>query len=73
MVHHYSLPLALVAVVACIDGLRKKPNETSGAIPSGCCAGPWPLWLALAKPWFFSGPYLTRVPQLQGVSMRPRL
>ena len=24
-------------------------------------------WLALAKPWFFTGPYLTRVPQLQEV------
>ena len=25
-------------------------------------------WLALAKPWFFTGPYLQRLPQLnQGV------
>ena len=24
-------------------------------------------WLALAKPWFFSGPYLTRVLQLKAV------
>ena len=25
LVHHYSLPLAVVAVVACIDGLRRHP------------------------------------------------
>ena len=65
LVHHYSLPLAVVAVVACIDGLRRQPQSQRGF--------PWMLcwatacWLALAKPWFFTGPYLTRVPQLQEV------
>ena len=24
-------------------------------------------WLALAKPWFFSGPYLARIPQLKAI------
>ena len=66
LVHHYSLPLALVAVVACIDGLRGKAQPQRG-FPWMLC---WAMacWLALAKPWFFSGPYLTRVPQLQGVN-----
>ena len=66
LVHHYSLPLALVAVVACIDGLRGKAQPQRG-FPWMLC---WAMacWLALAKPWFFSGPYLTRVPQLQEVN-----
>ena len=66
LVHHYSLPLAVVAVVACIDGLRGKAQPQRG-FPWMLC---WAMacWLALAKPWFFSGPYLTRVPQLQGVN-----
>ena len=65
LVHHYSLPLAVVAVVACIDGLRRQPQSQRGF--------PWMLcwatacWLALAKPWFFTGPYLTRLPQLQEI------
>ena len=51
--------------MACIDGLRRQPQPQRGF--------PWMLcwatvcWLALAKPWFFTGPYLTRVPQLQEV------
>ena len=65
LVHHYSLPLALVAVVACIDCLRRQPQPQRGM--------PWMLswavvcWLALAKPWFFTGPYLARLPQLQAL------
>ena len=65
LVHHYSLPVALVAVVACIDGLqgRAQPQKS---FPWMLC---WAVacWLALAKPWFFSGPYLTRVLQLKAV------
>ena len=30
LVHHYSLPLAVVAVVACIDGLRMQPQSQRG-------------------------------------------
>jgi len=63
LVHHYSLPLALVAVVACIDALRRQAQPQRG-IPWMLC---WAMacWLALAKPWFFTGPYLARMPQLQ--------
>ncbi len=63
LVHHYSLPLAVIAVVAALDGLNQQHTTGRGF--------PWTLgwavacWLALAKPWFFSGPYLQRLPFLQ--------
>lgn len=64
LIHHYSLPLAVVAVVAAIDGLKARKAEASHPFP-------WTLtwavicWLALAKPWFFTGPYLERLNVLQ--------
>ena len=58
LVHHYSLPLALIAVVAAIRGGLQSPSRrgtpTWGLIWATAC------WLALAKPWFFTGPYLER-------------
>ena len=63
LVHHYSLPLAVIAVVAALDGLSQQHATRRGF--------PWTLgwavacWLALAKPWFFTGPYLQRLPFLQ--------
>ena len=65
LVHHYSLPLAVVAVVGCIDGLRRQ-TQHQRSFPWMLC---WAVacWLALAKPWFFTGPYLARLPQLQAV------
>ncbi len=62
LVHHYSLPLAVVAVVASVDGLRQQPQTTRRGVPWSLC---WAVacWLALAKPWFFTGPYLQRLPQ----------
>ena len=58
LVHHYSLPLALIAVVAAIRGQLQSPTRrglpTWGLIWATAC------WLALAKPWFFTGPYLER-------------
>ena len=65
LVHHYSLPLAVVAVVGCIDGLRRKA-QPQREFPWMLC---WTVvcWFALAKPWFFTGPYLSRLPQLQAV------
>ena len=71
LVHHYSLPLAVVAVVACIDCLRRQPQPQRG-MPWMLC---WAVvcWLALAKPWFFTGPYLARLPQLQAVGQAQAL
>lgn len=61
LVHHYNLPMAVIAVIAAVDGLQA----------SGCRSWPWRrlawsavCWAALAKPWFFSGPYLSRLPQI---------
>ena len=64
LIHHYSLPLAVVAVVAAIDGFKDRKAEATHPFP-------WTLtwavvcWLALAKPWFFTGPYLERLNVLQ--------
>ena len=62
LVHHYSLPLALVAVLAAIDGGlaadRPRHRLPRSLIWATAC------WLALAKPWFFTGPYLQRLPHL---------
>jgi len=58
LIHHYSLPLAVLSVTAAIDGLALQPRR----------AFPWKgviwavmIWVALAKPWFFTGPYLNRI------------
>ncbi len=65
LVHHYSLPIAVVAVVACIDGLSSNPNQTL----------PWKklcwnaiCWASLAKPWFFTGPYLARIESISNTN-----
>ena len=63
LVHHYSLPLAVLAVVAAIDG-----GLAAGRLRRGSAlALVWATscWLALAKPWFFTGPYLQRLPSLK--------
>ena len=63
LIHHYSLPLAVLMVVATIDGWRDRGLRGRG-IPWTLC---WATacWLALAKPWFFSGPYLSRLSMLR--------
>ena len=62
LIHHYSLPLAVVMVVAAIDGQPRR-HRTIRTLPWSLC---WAVacWLALAKPWAFTGPYLQRVEQL---------
>ena len=69
LVHHYSLPLAVVAVTAAIDGGLWRGGLREGGLRGGAGRrGPalaliWAsaCWLALAKPWFFTGPYLERI------------
>jgi len=65
LVHHYSLPLAVVAVVAAIDGGLQLIHPRRKL--AWCLLWASACWLALATPWFFSGPYLQRVSQLQDV------
>ena len=64
LVHHYSLPLAVVAVVAAIDAtvIQKQNKNPIGRRQQALLVG-WVVlcWLALAKPWFFTGPYLSRL------------
>ena len=64
LVHHYSLPLAVVAVLAAIDGLAADGQQglAVGRRKRALVVG-WAVlcWLALAKPWFFTGPYLERI------------
>jgi uncharacterized membrane protein len=58
LIHHYSLPLAVLSVTAAIDGLALQPRK---AFPWKGVIWAVALWIALAKPWFFAGPYLNRV------------
>ena len=64
LIHHYSLPLAVIAVVAAIDGLAagERQGRSLSRQRRSLIAG-WAIlcWLALAKPWFFTGPYLERL------------
>ena len=65
LIHHYSLPLAVVMVVAVIDGMSQQPRGGRGL--SWALAWAVICWLALAKPWFFSGVYLSRISTLNDV------
>jgi uncharacterized membrane protein len=58
LVHHYSLPLAVIGVVAALDGLA---SDGARRVPWRRIAWAAACWAALAKPWFFSGPYLNRL------------
>jgi len=58
LVHHYSLPLAVTGVVAALDGLV---TEVERRVPWRRIAWAAACWAALAKPWFFTGPYLGRL------------
>ena len=62
LIHHYSLPLAVLMVVATIDGLSQQPTRFKHYRIALVWLVAW--WVALAKPGFFSGPYLARVQQL---------
>ncbi len=58
LIHHYSLPIALIFIVVVIDSLSINRSQTfpwKKLVWSSIC------WAALAKPWFFTGPYLSRI------------
>ena len=62
LIHHYSLPIAIILIVASIDSISEfNNNNVSMKI--------FFLWIVLcwgllAKPWFFLGPYLSRLTYL---------
>ena len=58
LIHHYSIPIAVLNVTAAIDGLatkQKKSLHWKGLAWAVAC------WITLAKPWFFTGPYLDKL------------
>ncbi len=58
LIHHYSLPIAIIAVIAAIDGISSNKNKRIGLIPIIWITL---VWTIFAKPWFFTGPYLSRI------------
>ena len=61
LIYHYNLPLAVIFVVAAIDGLSEEKNVKL----------PWRrliflsfCWVSLAKPGYFTGKYLRRLPDV---------
>tara|TARA_Y100001968_G_C19450284_1_gene768044 strand:- start:329 stop:1738 length:1410 start_codon:yes stop_codon:yes gene_type:complete len=61
LIHQYNLPLALIGTISIIDALSISPRKNISwkklTWLSIC-------WFALAKPYFFTGPYLARVNNL---------
>ena len=57
LIHHYNLPVALIFVVAAVNGIAVDPHQK---FPWRKLAWVSLTWALLAKPWFFSGPYLER-------------
>ena len=64
LIHQYNLPIALIGVIAAIEGLsirRVSKVPINKLVWISIC------WFALAKPYFFTGPYLARLPQLNSI------
>ena len=59
LIHHYSLPIAILGTIAAIEGIKRKDYSLNGfrlnIIWISLC------WTLLAKPTFFLGPYLSRI------------
>ena len=63
LIHQYSLPIVLIIIISVINGIannEKKLIHTKKRLL-------WMLlcWAALAKPLFFTGPYLTRLDSIK--------
>lgn len=58
LVHQYSLPISLIIIISLINGFQKHNHYFRYNFRLI-----WILlcWSALAKPWFFTGPYLDRI------------
>ena len=58
LVHQYSLPIALIIIISLINGFNYKVFSIRSKYIYA-----WLIvcWAALAKPWFFTGPYLDRI------------
>ncbi len=73
LIHHYSLPIAVIVIVAVIDSLSFSSGKS---FPWKKLAWSSICWAMLAKPWFFSGPYLSRLHHLndayKAISLVPK-
>ena len=65
LIHHYSLPIAALSVTAAIDGLATKQTQ---AFPWKGLTWAIACWIALAKPWFFTGPYFNKLSMIRDAS-----
>tara|TARA_B100000700_G_C15062280_1_gene866696 strand:- start:4077 stop:5480 length:1404 start_codon:yes stop_codon:yes gene_type:complete len=65
LIHHYNLPIALIGVISVIDVLNYKISNRMRWFKLY-----WIIicWFALAKPYFFTGPYLSRLHQLKDIN-----
>ena len=65
LIHQYSLPLAAIGVVAVIDSFSIKSSLKISWIYitwiSIC-------WFSLAKPYYYTGPYLSRLPLMKSIN-----
>ena len=63
LIHQYSLPIAIIIVISVINGA----SETRENFGDERKRFLWLIlcWAALAKPTFFTGPYLTRLDSIQ--------
>ena len=59
LIHQYSLPFALIGTVAAVDAISS--SKFSKEFIRKYFIWIFICWGLLAKPWFFTGPYLTRV------------
>ena len=59
LIHHYSLPIAVIGTIAAIEGIKRKEYSVNNfrlyIIWISLC------WACLAKPTFFLGQYLSRI------------
>ena len=67
LIHQYSLPLAAIGVIAVIDSFS---INSSLKISWKYITWISICWFSLAKPYFYTGPYLSRLPLIKYINNR---
>ena len=65
LIHQYNLPIALIGSISVIEGISKIQIFQSKFLQNILIAL---CWFALAKPYFFLGPYLSRVDSISQIN-----
>ena len=65
LIHQYNIPLAVIGTISVIYSISIKPKEK---IPFLKLLWVSICWFALAKPYFFTGPYLSRLKDLNHIN-----